>query len=224
VLSNPQYFEYVDWEIEWIKLKEQVPADERVYFLANDWLYAVFGSNLEIGRTKNVLAESLRFWRTQHNQDGQFVEFLLELIRSGQFFSDELALSFLSLMAALDLMKRELSDEDYLAVLMQVIAQNYFSNSQTESLLDRIDEAAQPKRVLTSEFWPAYSSSPAGEFVILESWKDVAVNHQDFIRAVLNRVVLLDDRSPIALAFKKKWQPLVISEPKSADVDFGSQF
>src|SRR6185437_13718300 len=68
ILSDPQTFECFDWELEWFKLKDQLPTDERVFALANDWLYSTFASNLEIGRTKNVLAETLRFWRIKPGQ------------------------------------------------------------------------------------------------------------------------------------------------------------
>jgi hypothetical protein len=201
VLSNPEHFHFVDWEIEWFKLKEQLPTDERVYLLANDWLYSVFASNLEIGRTRNVFSESLRFSRTLTDRDDQFADFLSELIGSGQFFSDDLALSFNSLLAALDLIRRYLSEEDYIALLLQVLAANYFSYLQTQTLLDQLNALARPKRVLVSDLG-LFASRQLGdsEMITLEVWKDVAASHQDMLRIVLGRIDLLDEMNRPGIA------------------------
>jgi hypothetical protein len=210
VLSNPAYFEFSDWEIEWFKLKEQLPTDERVYLLANEWLYSVFASNREIGRTNNVFAESLRFGRTRDDLDDQFADFISELLRSGQFFSDDLALSFPSLLAALDLTERFLPDEDYIALLLQVLADNYFSSFQTQTLLTRLNNVARPKRVLVSDLG-LFASRKLGdsEIITLEVWKDVAASHQELLKVVLNRMTLLDESEPVVRSFIRKWKPLL---------------
>jgi hypothetical protein len=221
VLSNPQYFDFSDWELEWFKLKEQLPSDERVHLLANDWLYYIFSSNLEVVRTKNVFAESIRFWRLQHSSDDQLADFLLELIRSGQFFSDELSFSFSSLLAALDVVQHDLPHEDYISLLLTILASNYFSAVQSEALLARIEEVAQPIKVLASDFWP---SRPSGvvdesgrEMVTLESWKDVAAGHQDILEMVFNRIGLLDEKEAVVRTFVKKWKPLLRSKILASD-------
>lgn len=217
VLSDPAHFDFSDWEIEWFKLKDQLPADERVYLLASEWLFSIFASNLEIGRTKNVFAESLRFLRTMDDQDDQFADFLSELIRSGQFFSDDLALSFSSLLAALDLIQKYLSDEDNIALLLRVLADNYFSHVQTQTLLARLDIVAQPKRVLVSDLGLFVSRQLSGsEVITLEAWKDVAASHQDLLKVVLDRMGLLDEREPIVRSFIRKWRPLLGSEARTA--------
>lgn len=223
VLANPQHFDFSDWEVEWFKLKQQLPADERVHLLANEWLYYIFSSNLEIIRTKNVFAETLRFWRLLHSRDDQLADFLLELIRSGQFFSDELAFSFSSLLAALDLVQRDLPDEDYIALLLEILARNYFSSAQAETLLARVEDVAQPKRVLASDLSPLSRWLRAGvvgqsdsEMVTLEVWKDVAAAHQDLLEIVLNRIALLDEKEPVVSTFIRKWKPLLGSEAKAS--------
>ncbi|MBJ7405691.1 MAG: hypothetical protein JHD07_21250 [Bradyrhizobium sp.] len=208
VLSDPENFEVGGWDVVWFKLKDMLPIDERIYHLANEWLFAVLGSNLAVGRTRHVLAEALRFWRSV-GYDGdktQFSEFILELIRSGEFFSDELGLSFSSVMAGLELGGYELSDEDYLAMLLQVLAEHYFSAAQTEALLLHIEGVAQPEKVSAADIWPA---RPAGEFIWVEAWKDAAAKNQRALKAVLDRLHLLDSKLPGVRAFRRKWKPLL---------------
>ncbi len=208
-LSEHEHFEYSDWDIEWFKLRDQLPADERVYLLANEWLYVMSGGGKELGRAKRVLAEMLRYWRSVPGYDAEFVDFLAELIRSGELFSDELGVSFHSLMAAIDIVERGLSDEDYISLLIVVLGDHYFSQSQTEEILMKLERAAQPRRVLAAELWPAFATSQKEEVVIVESWKDVAARYQDVLRSAFDRLSRFSPETPALRTFEKKWKPLL---------------
>jgi hypothetical protein len=222
LLSDPQYYDFVGWDLEWFILKSQLPVDERVYLIANDWLYAVFSSNIEIAKTKNVLADVLKYWRSVGVVDDQFLEFLIELLQSGSFFSDELGLSNSALLAALYIIERN-SHPDYIAVLLSVLGGNYFPEQMMEALLLRLNDATrlneEAEGLRSAEesegksFWDL-SSRPD-----FKSWRDVALENQENLKAVLEKAAIFDASASAFGWFIAKWEPMLKRTARQSFID-----
>ncbi len=143
LLSHPGLYDYNGWDVLWFELSNRLPFDERVYLIANNWLYSVFSSNADIGRTKNVLLGALYYWCSgDFTADSQFYPFLSELIRNGTFCSAELSLPFSSLATALNLLEKHLTPQEWFYLMFDVLRDNYFSEGQTVQLLQFVDDAA----------------------------------------------------------------------------------
>ena len=195
LLSDPQYYEYVGWEKLWLQLRSRLPRDERVYFVANDWLYALFASVAEIRRTRKVFVENLAYWRMTSEPDQRLVEFLSEIIGDGMFFSDDLGMPFSSLIAALEVIGRGRNFERYIVALLRSLATNYFSYAQTQKLLSELDElVARP-----------------------EDFMEIATNYRGLLKSVRDRLSIYEGED-LVKDFDETWGAAVTLLSVAQDV------
>lgn len=192
LLSDPQYYEFSGWEALWLQLKSRLPRDERVYLIANDWLYALFSSMVEIGRPRRVFVEVLAYWKLVSEPDHRFAEFLSELIGDGSFFSDDLRMPFSSLVAALQIIGRARISDRYIAALLQTLAANYFSYSQTDWLLSQLEEL---------------TTGP-------EDIVEIAANYRGLLKSVQDRLSIFEGEDFVE-DFKMRWGQVIASAQRS---------
>jgi hypothetical protein len=189
VLSNPQYYDYVGWDLLWFGLKSKVPRDERVYFIANDWLYATLWSMTDISRARTVLIETLKYWRhlyVYRSFAPELSEFIAEIIQDGTFFSDQLRMPFSSLREALYIVSRYRQAGLYLPTVLHALADNYFSYSDTVTLLSELEEP---------------STGP--EYIA-----EMAAGHEQLLQRVADRIAIFEGEEFVD-DFHRTWGPFI---------------
>jgi hypothetical protein len=189
LLSDPQYYGYANWESLWLTLKSRLPRDERVYFIANDWLFAIFASS-EMGRTRRIFVESLAYWKLVLEPDQRLIEFLSEIIGDGSFFSDDLGMPFSSLMSALQVVGRSKTTDRYMAALLRSLATNYFSYSQTRRLLADLNELV----TRSEDIW------------------EIALNYRDLLAEVRRRLSIFEGEDEVT-EFDDRWGAAIAGLP-----------
>jgi hypothetical protein len=194
VLSNPKYYEYAGWDLLWFKTREKCPLDERIYLIANYWLYANCDSKSELSNLRNILIETLRYWRTvRSSDDTKFAEFIIEIMEDGSFFSDQLRIPFSSLIAGLDVISLSLSHGDYIFALLLALANNYYPYDELEKLLLDLER---------------------GTFDGSDIYREVVNSHYLLMERILEKVTIFEGEDAV-VAFNKRWRSNVVAKRKS---------
>ncbi|MDP2355768.1 MAG: hypothetical protein Q8M31_06865 [Beijerinckiaceae bacterium] len=137
-LSLSSYYDLSDWSKYWFVLLSLSPSDERVIYLAQQWLYYLFADTERTVDGRSVFCAVVDQIYVGYGIDEQFEEFLRDLVSESTIFGSPLDLPDKTIRRCLEILEVIMDQGDFARLMLGVLAENYLPRSIAERIVPRV--------------------------------------------------------------------------------------
>jgi hypothetical protein len=193
-MTSSSFYSAPNWENMWFYLAEKYPADERIYYIGQKWLYFKLADFQDGNLTLNVFCRTVDFVYSklildQLYGEDEFINFIDDLVSDGQIFSDDFRVPSKYVIKIFHILKSRLDTDNFYNMIFGAIKANYFDSVVLRYLLDTIINA------LKLSDWRNYVTYEELEYDILPKFVALSLDEdaKSYMRVIQKVINLRPD-------------------------------